>query len=121
MARLDRLEGAKEVVQAAAILGREFSYGLLAAAARWDEVRLQRDLGRLVQAEFLHQRGLPPAARSRFKHALVQEVAYGSMPRSRRRALHAQVAHVEDFARARFGLVHTAADAQRVGCGHACA
>lgn len=93
MARLDRLEGAKEVAQAAAVLGREFSYGLLAAAARWDEVRLQRDLGRLVQAEFLHQRALPPAARYRFKHALVQEVAYGSMPRSRRRALHAQVAH----------------------------
>jgi DNA-binding winged helix-turn-helix (wHTH) protein len=93
MARLDRLEGAKEVAQAAAVLGREFSYGLLAAAARWDEVRLQRDLGRLVQAEFLHQRGLPPAARYRFKHALVQEVAYGSMPRSRRRALHAQAAY----------------------------
>ena len=94
MARLDGLEGAKEVAQAAAVLGREFSYGLLAAAARWDEARLQRDLGQLVQAEFLHQRGLPPAARYRFKHALVQEVAYWSMLRSRRRALHAQVAHV---------------------------
>jgi predicted ATPase len=93
MARLDRLEGAKEVAQAAAVLGREFSYGVLAAAARWDEARLQRDLGRLVRAELLHQRGLPPAARYRFKHALVQEVAYWSMPRSRRQALHAQAAH----------------------------
>ena len=61
MARLDRLVTAKAVAQYAAVIGREFSYVLLQAVSELDEATLQRELGRLVEAEFVYQRGLPPA------------------------------------------------------------
>ena len=59
MARLDRLVTAKAVAQYAAVIGRQFSYELLAAVSRLDPATLQRELGRLVAAELLYQRGLP--------------------------------------------------------------
>ncbi|MBI3801912.1 MAG: adenylate cyclase, partial [Deltaproteobacteria bacterium] len=78
MARLDRLGPGKEVAQLGATLGREFSYELLQAVSVLDEGTLQRELARLVDAEFLFQRGLPPQARYVFKHALIQDAAYQS-------------------------------------------
>ena len=62
MARLDRLASVREVVQLGATLGREFTYGLLQAVSPLDEATLQRELTRLVEAELLYQRGLPPQA-----------------------------------------------------------
>ena len=79
MARLDRLAAVKGLAQLGATLGREFSYELLQAVSPWDEGTLQRGLHQLVAAEFLYQRGLPPQATYRFKHALIQDAAYQSL------------------------------------------
>jgi class 3 adenylate cyclase/tetratricopeptide (TPR) repeat protein len=91
MARLDRLSTAKEVAQRAAVLGREFSYSMLAAIAELDESALRQGLARLVEAEILFVRGAPPAATYTFKHALVQEAAYESLLKRVRQQLHARV------------------------------
>src|SRR6185295_17466485 len=68
MARLDRLGTAKEVAQIAATLGREFPLDLLSAVSPWSEGELDRELDRLVHAELLFRRGLPPRVRYVFKH-----------------------------------------------------
>ncbi|NNL86732.1 MAG: AAA family ATPase, partial [Myxococcales bacterium] len=94
MARLDRLATVREIAQLGATLGREFSYQLLAAASPLDDEVLERGLDELVRAEMVHQRGLPPAARYVFKHALIRDTAYGSLLKSRRVQLHLQVAQV---------------------------
>jgi tetratricopeptide (TPR) repeat protein len=94
MARLDRLSAAKEVAQRAAVLGREFPYALLAAVAEMDEGGLRQGLARLVEAEILFVRGEPPSATYTFKHALVQEAAYGSLLKRTRQQLHGRVVEV---------------------------
>jgi TOMM system kinase/cyclase fusion protein len=92
MARLDRLGSAKEVAQLAATLGREFSHEILVAVSPWDEDYLQRELTRLVDAELLYRRGLPPRARYLFKHGLIQDAAYESLLRSHRQEFHGRIA-----------------------------
>jgi predicted ATPase len=62
MARLDRPSEAKDVAQRAAVLGREFSYAVLAAVVDMDEAALRQGLARLGDAEIVYQRGEPPAA-----------------------------------------------------------
>jgi TOMM system kinase/cyclase fusion protein len=94
IARLDRLTTAKEVAQLAATFGREFTYELLRSVSSLDEATLQRELGRLVDAEFLYQRGLPPQAKYVFKHALIQDAAYNSLLRSKRQQYHQLIARV---------------------------
>ena len=81
MARLDRLGPAKEVAQIGAALGREFSHALLAAVARKPEAELQSALDRLGAAGLLFRQGVPPHATYLFKHALVQDAAYGTLLR----------------------------------------
>jgi class 3 adenylate cyclase/predicted ATPase len=92
MARLDRLGSAKEVAQIGAAIGREFSHAVLASVARKSEAELGSALGRLVQAGLLSRQGMPPEASYLFKHALVQDAAYGTLLREPRRALHARIA-----------------------------
>ena len=92
MARLDRLGSAKEVAQIGAAIGREFSHALVAAVARKPEAELVSALDRLVAAGLLFQQGAPPHATYLFKHALVQDAAYGTLLRETRRALHARIA-----------------------------
>jgi class 3 adenylate cyclase len=92
MARLDRLGLAKEVAQIGAVIGREFSHALLAAVARKAEAELQSALDRLMTAGLLFRQGVPPHATYLFKHALVQDAAYGTLLRDPRRALHARIA-----------------------------
>jgi class 3 adenylate cyclase len=94
MARLDRLGRAKEVAQVAAVIGREFSYALLHAVSPLTEAELQAALARLTDAELLYSRGLPPEATYVFKHALVQDTAYASLLKRRRRELHGTIARV---------------------------
>src|SRR5437867_4291196 len=95
MARLDRLgPPAKEVAQVGAVLGREFSYALLHAVHPLPEAELEAALARLVDAELVYPRGSPPEATYLFKHALVQEVAYESLLKTRRRELHRAIAQV---------------------------
>lgn len=92
MARLDRLATGKEVAQLGATLGREFTYEVLRAVSPLNEIPLQRDLARLVEADLLHQRGFPPQARYIFKHALIQEAAYQSLLKSIRQQSHRKIA-----------------------------
>jgi class 3 adenylate cyclase/predicted ATPase len=92
MSRLDRLGPAKEVAQIGAAIGREFSHALLAAVVRKPETELASALDRLILAGLLFRQGLPPHANYLFKHALVQDAAYGTLLREPRRALHARIA-----------------------------
>ena len=92
MARLDRLAGAKELAQIGATIGREFGYELLAAVGEVAESELRDGLDQLVASELVFVRGAPPAATYTFKHALVQDVAYASLLKSRRQQLHARIA-----------------------------
>jgi len=92
MARLDRLGPAKEVAQIGAAIGREFSHAVLAAVVHKPETELGSALDRLIQSGLLFRQGLPPHATYLFKHALVQDAAYGTLLREPRRALHARIA-----------------------------
>ncbi|MBB4366159.1 class 3 adenylate cyclase/predicted ATPase/energy-coupling factor transporter ATP-binding protein EcfA2 [Bradyrhizobium sp. CIR48] len=92
MARLDRVGPiAKEVAQIGAAIGREFSYDLLAAVVQRCDNELQAALDRLINAELMFGRGEPPDANFLFKHALIQDAAYGTLLRSQRRELHARI------------------------------
>jgi class 3 adenylate cyclase/predicted ATPase len=92
-ARLDRLGPVKEVAQIAAVIGREFSYELLAAVADLPDRELQGALRQLSAAELVFGRGEPPDAVYAFKHVLVQETAYNAVLRERRAELHGRIAH----------------------------
>jgi tetratricopeptide (TPR) repeat protein len=94
MARLDRLVSAKGIAQLAAVIGRRFAYALLRAVSQLDDTTLQRALGRLVAAELLFQRGLPPQSTYVFKHALIQDAAYQSLLKSTRQHYHQRIAQV---------------------------
>jgi hypothetical protein len=82
MARLDRVgSAAREVAQVGAALGREFSYELLAAVAQQNAAELDAALDQLVATGLAFRRGAPPQATFLFKHALVQDAAYGTLLR----------------------------------------
>jgi class 3 adenylate cyclase/predicted ATPase len=94
MARLDSLPAAKTVAQIGAVIGRSYAYELIHVIAGLPAPSLQDALGELVGSGLVFERGVPPDANYTFKHALVQEVAYNSLLRSRRVALHARVVEV---------------------------
>jgi predicted ATPase/class 3 adenylate cyclase len=94
MARLDRLATGKEVALLASAIGREFSYDLLAAVHGTPGAELVNALSRLIDADLIHARGTPPNSSYAFKHALIQEEAYGSMLRDKRQGLHSRIAQV---------------------------
>ena len=81
MARLDRLGPAKELAQIGAAIGRQFSHALLASVLRKPEAELGSALDRLIEAGLLFRQGMPPHATYLFKHALVQDAAYGTLLR----------------------------------------
>jgi hypothetical protein len=93
IARLDRLGPiAKEIAQIGAVIGREFSHELIQPVAQRPEPDLEAALDRLTDAGLLFCRGAPPHASYLFKHALVQDAAYATLLRSRRRQLHEAIA-----------------------------
>jgi tetratricopeptide (TPR) repeat protein len=96
MARLDRLGAAKEVAQIGAVIGREFPHALIAAVVRKEEPELRSALDRLIDAGLLFRQGVAPHATYLFKHALVQDAAYGTLLREPRRVLHARIAETLD-------------------------
>ena len=84
---------ARAIDSFSAALGREFSYELLSASIdRLGERELNDALHRLVEAGVVFQRGIPPGAEYLFKHALVQDTAYGTLLRGARRDLHRRIA-----------------------------
>src|SRR5260221_2465788 len=85
---------AKEVAQIGAAIGREFSHALLASVARQTAAELELAVDRLIEAGLLFRQGVPPHANYLFKHALVQDVAYGTLLRVKRHDLHASIASV---------------------------
>ena len=92
MARLDRFMPVKEIAQIGAAIGREFSYELIAAVAPMPQTQLDKSLAQLSASGLAFRRGTPPDAIYTFKHALVQDAAYDSLLKSRRRELHAKIA-----------------------------
>jgi class 3 adenylate cyclase/predicted ATPase len=92
IARLDRLgPTAKEIAQIGAVIGREFSHELIQPVAQRPELDLETALVRLTEAGLLFRRGAPPHTYL-FKHALVQDAAYATLLRARRRQLHEAIA-----------------------------
>jgi tetratricopeptide (TPR) repeat protein len=92
LARIDRLSsGARDAVQAASVLGRQFGLPLLRAVSDLDG-RLSPALDELLRLDFLRREGSEPEPEYRFKHALIQEAAYQNMLKRRRRELHARAA-----------------------------
>ena len=91
MARLDKLASVKEVAQAAACIGREFSPGLLRATLNRTEI--DESLRQLVEAELIFPRGSGDRTTYIFKHAMVQDTAYKSLLVSKRKQLHARIAY----------------------------
>jgi class 3 adenylate cyclase/tetratricopeptide (TPR) repeat protein len=92
LARLDRLASVKEIAQIGAAVGREFSYRLLEVITSGYSGTLEAALGQLVKADLIRVRGRPPEATYVFKHALLQDAAYSTLVRSKRRELHLRIA-----------------------------
>jgi adenylate cyclase len=100
-ARIDRLgEREKQALQAASVIGREFSEPIVSAVLGWTEGDLAAALEALKSGEFLYQQSLYPVAEYVFKHPLTQEVALGSQLRERRARTHAAVARALEEAHA---------------------
>ncbi|NGO54838.1 alpha/beta fold hydrolase [Allomesorhizobium camelthorni] len=95
-ARLDRLGSAKEVLQVGAAIGREFSRDLAIAVLQGEGDPADEALERAVATGLIVREGAGPLMTFRFRHALIQEAAYGSMLKSRRRSLHARIAHLAE-------------------------
>jgi predicted ATPase len=94
MARLDQLASGPKVAQIGSAIGRQFSYELLAAAASMRGAELDTALDELVDAQLILCDGIRPRAIYSFKHALVQDAAYGTLLLAQRQALHARIAEV---------------------------
>jgi class 3 adenylate cyclase/tetratricopeptide (TPR) repeat protein len=94
MARLDNLAWAKEVAQIGAVIGREFPQALLQEVYGKPAALLDSALARLQEAALIFRRGEAPDDVYSFKHALVQDAAYDSLLRSRRKTLHEHIADI---------------------------
>ena len=93
MARLDRLGPAKAIAQEASVIGRDFTYDILAAVSSAGEEQVRRGLEKLVASGLAHPlKGW--RQRYIFQHALVRDAAYESMLGKRRREIHQRVAEV---------------------------
>ena len=92
MARLDRLGGAKDIAQTAAVIGRQFPHDLLATVAEAGDKELREGLERLRESGLIFAAGAEEEPAYSFNHALIQEAAYESLSRARRQALHAKIA-----------------------------
>ncbi len=91
--RIDRLSlEEKDLLQTLAVIGKEFSLGLLKQVVDHSEETLQRLLSRLRDAEFIYEQPAFPEPDYVFKHALTQEVAYNSLLVERRKVLHERAA-----------------------------
>jgi class 3 adenylate cyclase/tetratricopeptide (TPR) repeat protein len=91
-ARIDRLAPAdKQLLQSASVIGKDVPASLLASIADLPEDELRLSVARLQSGEFLYERSLFPDLEYTFKHALTHEVAYASLLKERRRALHSRL------------------------------
>ena len=92
-ARIDRLDpAARQVLEAAAVVGRSFDRAVLDRIAPVDD--LGRRLGELLRVGLVIEEGGVGEGRYAFRHGLTQEAAYGAILRSRRRLLHREVGEI---------------------------
>jgi serine/threonine protein kinase len=91
MARLERMDGNRELAQLAATLGREFSHEVFAVVTGLDAATLNNELSKLVQAEILHEKGRRPNATYIFKNPLLQDALYNSLVKLKRQQFHARI------------------------------
>jgi predicted ATPase len=126
IARLDRLGPSKDLAQLCAVVGRSFDFELIKAASGIDEAGLRRELDRLRELDILHTLEGQSVETFVFKHALIQDAAYASLVRSRRRELHR---HVGETLAAKFSarietrpelLAHHWAEADRADAAIPC-
>jgi len=103
--RIDRLSPEdKLLLQAASVIGQDISFGLLETIAGLPAEELRQGLARLQAAEFVYEARLFPDLAYTFKHALTQEVAYGTLLVDRRRRLHERIVDaIERLYRDRLG------------------
>ncbi|MEI6715775.1 MAG: AAA family ATPase [Verrucomicrobiota bacterium] len=99
MARLDRVPEVKEAAQIGSVIGREFSYRLISAVSPRKLAALNIGLKRLVSSGLASQHGEDENAIYTFKHALIQDTAYDSLLKGRRKELHGTIAQLleDDF------------------------
>ena len=93
-ARLDQLGAAKKVAQIGAVIGRQFSYEMVAALCGLASAQLVPALEQLVDFGLVSRRGLAPDAVYTFRHALIQDAAYESLLKRERQALHARAGDI---------------------------
>jgi len=103
-ARIDQTGHAKPLAQIAATLGREFTYKLIVAVSRQSgryhrsreyfssEADVKSALGKLEEAGLIFCVGIPPRAVYTFKHALIRDAAYSSIPRKTKQDYHKRIA-----------------------------
>ncbi|MCP3144869.1 AAA family ATPase [Pyxidicoccus sp. QH1ED-7-1] len=93
VARLDRLGPVKELAQLASAIGRRFSHALLSAVSAMEPLFLRRHLDQLQEAGLvLMEEASGPLQVYKFKHVLIQEAAYESILKTRRREMHERIA-----------------------------
>lgn len=98
-ARIDRLpDAAKRLLQAAAVIGKEFGGPLLEAVTDLSASEHTAALERLTAGDFIYERALYPVFEYAFKHPLTHEIAYQSQLQSRRAVVHAAVARALEAA-----------------------
>ena len=104
-ARIDRLPPEeRHLLQTAAVIGVDVPFALLRDIAGLPEEAVSAGLARLQATEFLYEANLFPEVEYAFTHALTHEVAYGSLPQERRRAVHARIVEaIETLHRDRLG------------------
>jgi class 3 adenylate cyclase len=94
MARLDRSPVGKQLAQIGAVIGREFSFEMLEALSALPRDRIQNALEELINTGITTERGRPPHCVHTFRHALLQDAAYASLLREKRRIIHLGVAEI---------------------------
>ena len=90
--RLDRLSEGKQIAQIASVIGRDFSFDLLAGLSPLPDHELELGLEKLVDAELLYITRNNDRVTYTFKHALIQDAAYESLLRAKRQEIHGKVA-----------------------------
>ncbi|UCF84670.1 MAG: AAA family ATPase [Desulfobacteraceae bacterium] len=91
-ARMDRLnDELKRTMQVASVIGRDFAFRILKSITELGD-ELRDLLKKLVGLEILYEKALYPELEYIFKHALTQEVAYDSILKQRRKAIHVRIA-----------------------------
>lgn len=92
--RLDRLGPARETLQLASVIGREFDYDLLAKASLVAESTLQLHMDELVHAGLIYRQLKIGSPLYIFHHALIRDAACDTLLSSSRKACHARIAQV---------------------------